>query len=167
MGKSLLGKLGGIGVAIAVALGLYFFQSKGEEKIEEAKAPDVGDCVYFKTASSTEKATTISCGDAKSTYKVASDDGKCDDNETSYRISLGTGDTGNVADLCLTLDAAKGDCFEVTSTSEKKVDCASSKGAADAFKVVSVGKSGGKCATPAQPIKNKTRNTLLCLSPNA
>lgn len=165
MGKSLLGKLGGIGVAIIVAIGLYFFQSKGEEKIEEAKAPDVGQCVYFVKDGVNDEAKDVDCGDAKASHKVVADDGACGETETNYTVSkIGSGDNA-IVDLCLVLNAKKGDCFD--QTTEDKVVCADTKGKATVFKVASVGKAGAKCANPAQPLEYEKRNTLLCLAPNA
>lgn len=165
MGKSLIAKLGGIGVAIIVAIGLYFVQSKGEEKIEQAKAPDVGDCVYFKKGASGDEAKDATCGDAASSHKVVADDGTCGTNETTYQITKGAGSDNTLVSLCLVLDAKKGDCFDLDS--EDKVVCADTKGQPTSVKVASVGKAGGKCANPGQPLEYEKRDSLLCLVPNA
>lgn len=161
MGKSLLTKVGSIGVAIIVALVFYFVRSKGEEKLEEAKAPDVGECVYFVKDGINDKAEDAKCGDAKASHKVVGDDGKCGENETSYQVSR-TGDDA-IVDLCLVLNAKKGDCFDTAS--EAKVACADNKGSATVAKVVSVGKPGDKCANPAIPIAYGKRDLLLCMGP--
>lgn len=165
MGKSLIAKLGGIGVAIAVALGFYFVQSKGEEKIEQAKAPDVGECVYFQKDGINDEAKDATCGDAKSSHKVVGDDGNCGTNETTYQVTKGTGSDNALVSLCLVLDAKKGDCFDINE--EAKVVCADTKGQSTSVKVASVAKAGGKCANPGQPLEYEKRDTLLCLVPNA
>ena len=164
MGKSLLVKLGSVVLAIIVAVGIFFIKNKGEEKIEQAKAPKVGECINVK-GSFNAKHTELKCSGATATYKVAGDDGKCDGNETTYKISLGTGKSGNVADLCLGLNAKVGDCFEFSATSEEKVEC--TKTGSSIVKVASVGKSGEQCASPAQPVDYPKRGTLLCFVPNA
>ncbi|NYI44007.1 hypothetical protein BJ993_001087 [Nocardioides aromaticivorans] len=165
MGKSLLGKLGGIGVAIIVAIVFYVVRDKGEEKIEQAKAPDVGDCVYFEKDGLNDEAKDATCGDAKSSHKVVGDDGSCGTNETTYKVTKGAGSDDELVSLCLVLDAKKGDCFDINE--EAKVVCADTKGQPSSLKVVSVAKAGGKCANPAQPLEYEKRNTLLCLAPNA
>ncbi|HWJ10265.1 MAG TPA: hypothetical protein VNS46_12875 [Nocardioides sp.] len=165
MGKSLIAKLGGIGVAIIVAIVVYFVQGKGEEKLEQAKAPDVGDCVYFKKGASGDEAKDATCGDAKSSHKVVGDDGSCGTNETSYQITKGSGSDDALVSLCLVLDAAKGDCFDVNT--EDKVVCADTKGQPTSVKVASVGKAGDKCANPGQPLAYEKRDILLCMVPNA
>lgn len=163
MGKSLLGKLGGIGVAIIVAIGFYFVQNKGEEKLEQAKAPDVGECVYFEKTASGDEAKSTKCGETKSSHKVVGDDGSCGTNETTYKVTSGS--DNELVSLCLVLDAAKGDCFDLNS--EDKTVCADTKGQPTSVKVASVGKAGGKCANPGQPLEYEKRDTLLCLVPNA
>lgn len=162
MGKSLLGKLGGIGVAIIVAIGFYFVQNKGEEKIEQAKAPDVGDCVYFEKTTSGDEAKDATCGDAGSSHKVVGDDGNCGTNETTYKVTSGS--NNELVSLCLVLDAKKGDCFDYQS--EDKVVCADTKGQPTSVKVASVGKAGAKCANPGQPLEYDKRDTVLCMVPN-
>lgn len=164
MGKSLIAKLGGVGVAIIVAVVFYFVQNKGQEKLEESKAPDVGDCLSVTGTVSAEH-EEHPCADLAATYKVTADDGDCDENETTYKISLGSSNSGNVADLCLALNASKGDCLSLGVSTEEKVDCATTKGTS--LKVASVGKSGDTCATPGQPLEYKKRDLLYCLVENA
>ena len=165
LGKGLLGRLIGTGVAIVLALGIGFAVKKFQEKDAEGDAPQVGDCLAV-TGTVNADHTEHGCGDAEATYKVTADDGGCDTNETSYKISLGTdSDAGNVADLCLALNAAEGDCFNLGATGEEKVDCAATKGTS--LKVASVGKAGDKCAGGSQPLENKKRDILICLAENA
>jgi hypothetical protein len=165
MGKSLLAKLGGIGVAIVVGIIFLVVRNVGEDKIEQAKAPDVGDCVYFVKDGLSDEAKDAKCGDAKSSHKVVGDDGSCGKNETSYKITKGAGSDNELVSLCLVLDAKKGDCFDLNS--EDKLVCADTKGQPTSVKIASVGKAGGKCANPGQPLEYKKRDTLLCLVPNA
>ena len=169
MGKSILLKLGSIAVAIIVALGIFLVKRVGAEKIEEAKAPKVGECVNLTGSSFNADHKEIACGDALATYKIVSNKGKCDDAEINYTISIGTKDSGNVADLCLKLNAAKGDCFDVggTSTPAKKVECATTKGQTNVVVVDSVGKGDAKCAGQAQPVENKLRDEVVCVLTNA
>ncbi|HVK30852.1 MAG TPA: hypothetical protein VM575_21130 [Nocardioides sp.] len=167
MGKTLLAKVGGIGVAIIVAIAFYFIQGKGQEKIAEATAPDVGDCINV-SGTVNAKTTDKKCDDADATYEVRGDDGKCDPNEQSLTLSVGATDSGNVAKLCIGLNAHKGDCFSGFDTSDpKKVDCAEVKGDPSGAKIASVGKVGDKCANPSQPVAYKTRNILMCVVPTA
>ncbi|GAA3646399.1 hypothetical protein GCM10022237_02320 [Nocardioides ginsengisoli] len=169
MGKSILLKLGSIAIAIVVALGIFLVKRIGAEKIEEAKAPKVGECVNLTGSSFNADHEEIGCGDALATYKIVNNKGSCDDAEINYTISLGSKDSGNVADLCLKLNAAKGDCFDVggTTSPAKKVDCATTKGQTNVVVVDSVGKNSDKCAGKAQPVENKLRDELVCVLPNA
>ncbi|TWG93899.1 hypothetical protein L615_000600000120 [Nocardioides sp. J9] len=162
MGKSLVARLVGIGVAIAVALGVYYFSSRGEEKAEQAKAPDVGECVYFEKDGTNDEAVEVGCGDAKASHKVVGDAGSCGANETGYQVSRAGSDA--FVDLCLVINAAKGDCFDLAT--EGKVDCAATKGQPQVQKVASVGKAGGACATPGQPFEYAEQDTLICFVPN-
>lgn len=164
MGKSLIAKLGGVGIAIIIGIVFYFVQGKGQEKIAEANAPEVGQCLSV-TGTINAEHKEHDCGDLAATYKVTADDGACDANETTYKISLGTSDSGNVADLCLALNAAEGDCLALSASTEEKVDCAATKGTS--LKVASVGKAGSDCATPGQPLEYEKRDILICLVENA
>lgn len=166
MGKSLLVKLGSVVLAIVVAIGIYFVKTKGEEKIEQAKAPKVGECLHVE-GSFNAKHKEYKCDDLKATYKVVGDNGKCDEIETNYTISLGSGKDGNVADLCLDLNAAEGDCFEEVGTQQTKVECAANVGNTNVFKILKVAKSGETCAAPGQPVENVTRKVLYCVGENA
>lgn len=166
LGRSLLGRVIGGVLSLALAGGAYLVFFKGQEKVEEAKAPKVGECLAV-TGTINAEHTEHPCDSAEANYEVVADDGKCDpDAETPYKISLGSDlSSGNVADLCLALNVAKGDCFDYSE--EDKVDCASTKGTSTVVKVTRVGKAGEQCANPAQPLENKTRGTLFCLVPNA
>lgn len=165
MGKSLLGKLGGIGVAIIVAIGFYFVQNKGEEKLEQAKAPDVGECVYLEKKGTEDVPVNAKCGSDKASHKVVGEGGNCGEGEGVYTVSAsGTGKDAFV-ELCLVLDAKKGDCFD--QNTENKVACADNKNSPTVFKISSVGKAGGKCANPGQPLEYPKRDILLCVVGNA
>ncbi|KRB77815.1 hypothetical protein ASE01_06370 [Nocardioides sp. Root190] len=164
MGKSLIAKLGGVGIAIIVAVVFYFVQNKGQEKIAEANAPEVGQCLSV-TGTINAKHEEQKCADLAATYKVTADNGDCDENETTYKISLGSGNSANVADLCLALNANEGDCLSLGASTEEKVDCAATKGTS--LKVASVGKSGDTCASPGQPLEYTKRDLLYCLVENA
>jgi len=163
MGKNVLVKLGSIGVAIIVAIGIYFVKSKGEEKIEQAKAPDVGQCVHFEKDGTEDKPVDAKCGDAKSSHKVVGDKGACGENETTYQVTRSGSSSGAIVELCLVWDAKKGDCFD---TDESKVDCAAAKGS-PSIKIVSVGKISARCAKPAEPLDYPKRDLRLCAVPNA
>ena len=169
MGKSVLLKLGSIGVAVivmAVIGGIKYF---GTEKLEEAKAPDVGECLIMTGSSFDADHKEVDCGDAEAVYKIVSDKGSCDDAELNYTISVGSANSGNVADLCLALNAKKGDCFDLggMSTPATKVACTEGASNTSVVKVVSVGKAGEECANGAQPLENKKQKTLVCLGPAA
>ncbi|GAA4078226.1 hypothetical protein ACFFOS_06860 [Nocardioides kongjuensis] len=173
MGKSLLLKLGSAGVAIVVMLVIvgvkYFAAEKVTEKVEEAKAPKVGQCLIMTGSSFDADHKEVDCADAEAVYEVVSDKGGCDDAELNYTISVGSVDSGNVADLCLALNAAKGDCFDLggMSTPATKVACTEGASNTSVVKVVSVGKAGEQCANGAQPLEDKKEKTLVCLGPAA
>lgn len=164
MGKSLIAKLGGVGVAIIIGIIFLVVRGVGEEKIAEANAPEVGRCLSV-TGTVDAKHEEHPCGDLAATYKVTANNGDCDENETTYKISLGSGGSGNVADLCLALNASENDCLSLGVSTEEKVDCATTKGTS--LKVASVGTSGDTCATPGQPLEYKKRDLLYCLVENA
>lgn len=163
LGKGLLGRLVGAGVAIAVALGIGVVLNKGGDKVEEAKAPDVGECVYFEKDGVNDKTVDAKCDDAKASHKVVADDGDCGQGETTFQITRGAGSDA-IVDLCLVLNAKAGDCFD---TEENKVDCDATKGQATVQKIASVGKAGDTCANPGQPYEFTKRDILLCVVPNA
>lgn len=170
LGGGLLGRILGAVVSIAVALGAYFVFFKGQEKVEEAKAPKVGECLVMSGSSFDADHQEVECGDATAAYKVAGDKGDCDAVELNYTISIGNDRTsGNVADLCLALNAAAGDCFDLggMSTPAAKVACGEGAGNTSIVRVTSVGKAGDECADGDEPLENKLRKTLLCLRPAA
>ncbi|GAA1529384.1 LppU/SCO3897 family protein [Nocardioides humi] len=170
LGGGLLGRIIGLVVSLAVAAAAYFIFFKGQEKVEQAKAPKVGECLVMTGSSFDADHEEVECDDAKAVYKVVGKDGGCDDAELNYTISLGNDrSSGNVADLCLALNAAEGDCFDLggMSTPSTKVACTEGAGTTSIVKVVSVGKAGDECADGAQPLENKTRKTVLCLGPAA
>lgn len=165
LGKGLVGRLIGAGVAIAIALAIGFVWNKGSDKVAEAKAPDVGECVYFEKDGTNDKTVDADCGDAKSSHKVVSDEGDCGPAEVNFTISDVGSASDAIVDLCLVLDVKAGDCFD--QTTEDKVDCAATAGEATVVKVASVGKAGDDCATPGLPQEYTKRDILLCLVPNA
>ncbi|WP_418057952.1 LppU/SCO3897 family protein [Pimelobacter simplex] len=140
--------MGSIGLAIVIGLTVYF----------------VGVCLSV-TGTINAQHEELDCGDVDATYKVASDDGNCDASESPYKISIGSTNSGNVADLCLQLNAKKGDCFDLRA--EKKVACAAAKGDSGVAKVVSVGKPGATCKPPAEAVENVKRKVVLCFGPAA
>ena len=164
MGTSILKKLGGVAIAIVVALVFFVVRSKGEEKVEQSKAPDVGECVYFKKEGANDKPVDASCGSDKSSHKVVGDSGKCGENETTYQVTRGGSTSDAIVELCMVLDAKKGDCFDIQE--ESKVPCASSK-TSSVLRVTSVGKAKAKCGGQSQPLAYPKRDTTLCLVPNA
>ncbi len=168
LGSGILAKLIGVVVSLAIAGGVYFLFFKGQETVASAKAPKIGECLEMTGSSFDADHKEVDCGDAAASYKVVADDGECDQAELNYTISLGNANSGNVADLCLDLNAKKGDCFDLgsMSTPASKVVCAENKDTT-IVKVASVGKAGDNCANGAQPLANETRKTQLCLAPNA
>lgn len=170
LGGGILGRIIGGVVSIAVALGAYFIFFKGQEKVEQAKAPKVGECLVMTGSSFDADHKEVDCGDAEATYKIVSDKGSCDEAELNYTISLGNDrNSGNVADLCLDLNVAEGDCIDLggMSTPAAKVACTEGATNTSILKVVSVGKAGDKCTNGSQPLENVTRKSLLCLGPAA
>jgi hypothetical protein len=131
VGKSLLGRLIAIPVGLAVALGVGWFWYKGEEKVHQANAPGVGTCLTVSGGSFDADHEELPCDDPAATYEVVDSEGTCDASaEINYTITLGAGNDGNVADLCLALNAAEGDCFDQGSIARpaEKVDCAKRAG---------------------------------------
>lgn len=165
MGKTLLAKLGGIGVAILIGVVFLVIRNVGEEKIAESNAPETGQCLEMTGSSFSPDHNEVDCGDVKAAYKVVADNGDCDAIEANYTISLGSGDEGNVADLCLDLNAKVGECFDqgTSTTFATKVDCKSGTNKTNIFKVVKIMKSGETCANGTQPQDNAKRDVLLCL----
>ncbi|KRB77816.1 hypothetical protein ASE01_06375 [Nocardioides sp. Root190] len=166
LGAVLLGLLllcGGGAVALVVIGSDAVKEAVDDIADERVDAPEVGECLSV-TGTINAEHETHDCDELDATYEVTSDDGDCDENETTYVISLGTGNTGNVADLCLILNADEGDCLSLGVSTEEKVDCAATKGTS--LKVASVGNAGDTCAVPGQPLEYATRDVLLCLVDN-
>lgn len=168
-GTSPLIRISGVVIALFVALTAATGCSFLQEQVEEANAPEVGTCLKITGSSANADHEELDCGDDEAVYKVLSDEGDCgSDYWLSYTITLGSGDEGNVADLCLDLNAAEGDCFYSTTTEDKKVDCAATKGDADTFLVSAVLDSAtGKCPGQSQAFPNAAEDTTLCLEANA
>lgn len=169
MGSSVLKKLGGVGVAIIVAVVIIGVKHFGAEKIEQSKAPKVGECVNITGTKASPDDEGVDCGDADATFKVVGDDGGCDEAEMNYTISTGSKDSGNIANLCLELNAAKGDCFDNLASETLAASKIACKGAnkQTALKVGAVGKIGTKCPKGTQGVENKTRKTVICVGPIA
>ncbi len=158
----ILKRLGGLALVIVVAIVFFVVRSKGEDKVEQSKAPDVGECIYFKKDGVNDEPVDATCGSDKSSHKVVGDKGGCGENETVYKVSRGS-DADAIVELCMVLDAKKGDCFD---QDEAKVPCATNKGQT-VIRVASVGKAKAKCANPSQPLAYPKRGTTLCIVPNA
>lgn len=158
-------------VSVALAAGGYFLFVKGQEKVAEASAPELGVCLKMTGTSLNADHRELSCDDPGATYRVIADDGECDKREVNYTITSGSISEGNVADLCLVLNAAEGDCFRLAatlSTSDEKVDCKSTAGDATVAKVVELAdNASADCPKGATALRNKTRDILLCVEPNA
>ena len=170
LGSGLPGRLIGGVVSLALAGGAYFLFFKGQEAVSEANAPDTGPGLHMMGRRFAADPEDRGCGPPGAPYVVVGDDGSCDKVEISYTITLGSGDEGNVADLCLVLNAAQGDCFKLggISSPDEKVDCAAAKGDPDVARIVAVGDSAtDDCPKGSQRLSNKTRDTLLCLGVNA
>lgn len=161
-----ISKVLGTIVTIAMAAGGYFLFVKGQEEAASAVAPKSGACVSISGGSFDADHQEVTCDSAQATYKVVSEGGQCDPAETNYTITLGD-DQGNVADLCLAWNAVKGDCFRVgnAATPDEKVDCASATpGDSTVTKVLDVHDSAtGKCPKGATPLRNETRDTVICM----
>lgn len=166
---SIVGRVISIGVSILIAVVAYFVWNKGQEKVAEAQAPEVGTCIKPTGTATNADHEEVPCSSADASYIVVADDGKCDKFETSYTITLGDiSDEGNVADLCLALNAAVGDCFEIdiVSNTATKAECAAVKGP-NSFTITLVGDDvDAKCPKGSLADRNTTRNQLICRGPN-
>lgn len=129
---------------------------------DDADAPSVGECVYFSRDGLNDEHTEVDCDDAQASHEVVDDDGDCGANETTYEITRGSSDT--VADLCLVLNARKGDCFDINE--ETKVPCADHRGETTVVEVAGVDRAGTTCRGAAQPLEYADRDLVLCLVPN-
>lgn len=167
MGKSVLTKLGGVAVAIVIAVVVIGVKQFGSEKIEKANAPDVGECMNVTGTLASPDDDSIDCGDPSATFKVVGDDGSCDEAELNYTISTGSKDSGNIANLCLELNAAKGDCFDNLTSDTLPASKIACKGAnkQTALRIGAVGKAGTKCGKGTEGVVNKTRKTVICVGP--
>lgn len=158
----LLRRLIGIGVAIAIALGWWGFNTFKEK----AGAPDVGECVSLSGSATDAEVDEADCGGDDIIYKVMSDDGDCDPVELSYTASVNGSD---VVDLCLFWELEPGDCLKQGTDKDEKVDCDEAKGDQLTAKVVSIEDSAtAKCASKREfPVVNEKRDLTFCLGPNA
>jgi len=163
MNNGLVKRLGGIGVAILVALGFFAFNTIRAK----AGAPDVGDCVVVTGSATNADVDTKKCGGDKVIWKVTADDGKCDEIERNYTVEV----KGSTAvNLCLDFDLAKGDCIRINqddSIIETAAACTDKAPRNSAIvKVASVDKTTakGKCAKDAYTYANVTRSTTICFA---
>lgn len=156
----LLRNLIGIGVAVAIGLGWWGFNTFKEK----ASAPDVGECVTVSGTISNAEVEEAKCGADDVLYKVTADKGDCDPNEDTYTVTVQGSDA---VKLCLFWEVEAGDCVKEGTTGSEKVDCASNKGSTVA-KVVSVeDKANAKCASQEEyPIVNEKRDVTICVTPN-
>lgn len=161
---------GGSVVALAVFGGdaVRDAVDEAESELAEAadgEAPSVGECLYFSKDGINDDHTEVACDDPLASHEVVDDDGDCGSNETTYKISYGDADSGNVADLCLVVNASAGDCFDITNQ-EAKVVCADHRGEPSVVTVVSVGAAGATCEADAQPLEYTDRDLVICFAPN-
>ncbi|MDO7868780.1 LppU/SCO3897 family protein [Nocardioides jiangxiensis] len=163
LGGGILAVIVAIGIKIAIGLGLgsgIGFLS------EKAKAPDVGDCVVVTGPSSSPEVKKKACG-SETLWKVASDDGKCDELEVSYTVTV-TG--AKAVNLCLEEDAAVGECLQINpddpNVLDKQVACTAAPAAGTfVVKVTKVDTTTAdlKCGKRELPLPNKTRHTSMCI----
>jgi hypothetical protein len=158
----LLRKLIGVGVAIAIGVGWWGFNTFKEK----AGAPDVGECVTVSGSSFDADVDEADCGGDDVLYKVVDDEGDCDTlAEVDYTVEVNGNDA---VKLCLAWEVEAGDCVDGSGDIERKVDCASSKGGTDVYRVTTVeDTSTASCAKKQDiPVPNKKRDVLVCVTPN-
>lgn len=111
---------GGVGVIVFIGLiALKFGAFTGLGFLaEKAGAPDVGDCVVLSGSADNADVKTKKCG-SDTLWKVVADDGKCDEIETSYTVTI-TG--AKAVNLCLAEDVAVGECIEINPDDPKVMD---------------------------------------------
>lgn len=161
MGKGMLAKLGGVGIAIIVALGFFAFDIIKEK----AAAPEVGDCVVVTGGSEKAEVDTKKCG-KDTLWKVAADDGKCDEMENTYFVEV---NGKNAVNLCLAHDVTVGECIEIAddlNVMDKTVAC-SAKPANKAVIVkvtkIDTASADVKCGKDEFALPNVTRKTSMCV----
>jgi hypothetical protein len=150
----------GVGVAIAIAIGWWGFNTFRAK----AEAPNVGECVTVGGAATDADVDEADCGGDDVLYKVTADDGDCDINEVNYTVSVKGSDA---VDLCLFWEVEEGDCIKEGTSSDVKVSCADNKGTTIA-KVVSIEDSAtAKCASKKEfAFVNEKRDVTVCITPN-
>lgn len=163
LGGGLIGLIvvvGVIALKIGAGMGIGFLGAK-------ASAPDVGDCVVVSGSADKADVDTKKCG-ADTLWKVASDDGKCDEMETNYYVEV-TG--AKAVNLCLAYDVAVGECVKVStaatsSTMDKQVACSTKPGADEVVvKVTKIDTTSAKvkCGKQEFALPNVTRKTSICV----
>ncbi|MCX6399540.1 MAG: hypothetical protein NTX33_06400 [Propionibacteriales bacterium] len=168
LGKPLVVRLVAGAVAIFVVVAVAYLFTRGEDEVAAADAPEVGECLAMSGTLAVSEHEEKDCGDAAAAYVVTSDKGGCDKAaELPYKISSSDKKDGDLADLCLDLNASEGDCFTLKNAESfsVKIACDEAEGDPNAVRIVSIGKSADQCVTGTQPRKNATRDTLLCLGP--
>lgn len=156
----LLRNLIGIGVAIALGLGWWAFDSFRAK----SGAPDVGECVTVSGTATDAEVDDAECGDDDVLYKVTADDGDCDVNEVNYTVTVNGSDA---VDLCLFWEVEKGDCIKSGTDKDEKVDCKDYIGDQNVGKVASVSDdAAGKCKKQEFAFANEKRDTLVCIAAN-
>ena len=152
--------VGVIALKIGAGMGIGFLGAK-------AGAPDVGDCVVLSGSADKADVDTADCG-KETLWKVASDDGKCDDMETNYYVEV-TG--AKAVNLCLAHDVAVGECLEVSTSNsqsamDKQVACSTKPGADEVVvKVTKIDTTSAKvkCGKKEIALPNVTRTTSRCV----
>lgn len=158
-------KIVGTVLSLALSVGAYFLWAQAQEKAAEVSVPDPGTCLKLTGAASDADHKETDCDDSGATYEVVATQGTCDTTEVSYTITL-SNVSSSVADLCLALNADKGECFKLggVSTPDEKVDCSTSKGDSSVSKVIHVAdRASGTCPKGTTAVRNKTRQTLICM----
>lgn len=152
--------VGVIALKIGAGMGIGFLGAK-------AGAPDVGECVVLSGSSDKADVDTKKCG-TDTLWKVAADDGKCDEMETNYYVEV----TGKKAvNLCLAYDVAVGECLEVSTAAtetamDKQVACSTKPGADTVVvKVTKIDTASAdvKCGKKEIALPNVTRKTSMCV----
>ena len=152
--------VGVIALKIGAGMGIGFLGAK-------AGAPDVGDCVVLSGSADEADVDTAKCG-RETLWKVASDDGKCDEMETNYYVEV-TG--AKAVNLCLGHDVAVGECLEFSTSDsqtamDKQVACSTKPGADEVVvKVTRIDTASAKvkCGKKEIALPNVTRKTSMCV----
>lgn len=161
--RSLIGRLVGFGVGVALLVGGYLLLVSSERP----SAPGVGACVDVTGTASDADIEVLDCAEPDATYRVTGSpgspgsDGSCDEAELTYAARAGGG-AGDVR-LCLTYNAEPGDCFAIAAAgADQKVAC---RGAgANVRRVLAVAQDAEAACPRATTLEvpNATRDSLVC-----